>query len=381
VSAGVLQFHERAPVIAGAQSVAGKLLVWVVGCALLGWHDVPLPMLAAFSLVLWFPQHRRWLLSLAALGLIAARFLPRDLRSLDGFFTALSGIGAGRWVTYLGSTAIAGGTVVLLVWAAIHFDRLPAVVRRRPLLWLHVIAAMALVAGARTGITVLLLAPFLVWRASYLLKSAAAGRAAGTRFRDHLFYLIPVFGGTNTPYGKGLEYLSRMEARTPEAAALSQLAGLRLLALAVILEVLLELMFAVVHGSRDTMFGDSLARWSIGLPVLADFLGNRAYAGTPERWLAVYLELIRATTRLAVFGHVIVGSLRLLGFNVFRTHTSRCSRRRSWSSGTASTITSRNCSSSCSSIPPSTGAPGQARASGCSWPCLPRPSRAMRIFT
>ena len=204
------------------------------------------------------------------------------------------------------------------MWAAIHFDRLPAFVRRRPLLWLHLIAGAALVTGARTGTTVLLLAPFLVWRASYLMKSAAAGRAAGTRFRDHLFYLIPVFGGTNTPYGKGLEYLSRMEARSPETAARSQLAGIRLLAIAAVLEVLLELMFAVVHGRADTMFGDSLARWSIGLPVLADLLGNRANAGVGVSWLAVYLELIRATTRLAVFGHVIVGSLRLLGFNVFR---------------------------------------------------------------
>jgi hypothetical protein len=314
----MLQFHERAAVIAGAQTLAGKSLLWAAGCALLAWHDVRLPMLAAFSLVLIFPQHRRWLLALAALALIALRFLPRDLRSIEGFSTALSHVGAGRWFTYFASTAIAGGTILLLVWAAIHFDRLPAFVRRRPLLWLHLIAGAALVAGARTGITVLLLAPFLVWRASYLMRSAAAGRAAGTRFRDHLFYLMPVFGGTNTPYGKGLEYLGRMEARTPEAAARSQLAGIRLLALAVVLEVLLELMFAAVHGRTDTLFGDSLLRWSIGLPVLADLLANRADAGVAAGWLAVYLELIRATTQLAVFGHVIVGSLRLLGFNVFR---------------------------------------------------------------
>lgn len=34
--------------------------------------------------------------------------------------------------------------------------------------------------------------------------------------------------------------------------------------------------------------------------------------------MSVYLELVRATTQLAIWGHVIIGCLRLLGFNVFR---------------------------------------------------------------
>jgi hypothetical protein len=77
-------------------------------------------------------------------------------------------------------------------------------------------------------------------------------------------------------------------------------------------------MFAGGHGRADTLFRDVFARWSFGVPLLADLLGDRAEAGAATGWLAVYLELIAATTGLAVFGHVIVGSLRLLGFNVFR---------------------------------------------------------------
>jgi len=38
----------------------------------------------------------------------------------------------------------------------------------------------------------------------------------------------------------------------------------------------------------------------------------------PLAWASVYLELIRITLLLAITGHVIVGCLRLLGFNVFR---------------------------------------------------------------
>lgn len=37
-----------------------------------------------------------------------------------------------------------------------------------------------------------------------------------------------------------------------------------------------------------------------------------------QGWLVIYLELIQYTTTLAVFGHVVIGSLRLVGFNVFR---------------------------------------------------------------
>ena len=37
-----------------------------------------------------------------------------------------------------------------------------------------------------------------------------------------------------------------------------------------------------------------------------------------EGWLVVYLEHVVAVLEIAAFGHVIIGSLRLVGFNVFR---------------------------------------------------------------
>ena len=74
--------------------------------------------------------------------------------------------------------------------------------------------------------------PFFLWRVGYLLISGKRGKVAGTRFRDHLMYFWPFYGGANTPYGKGLDYLSRHEAKDEEALARSQLAGIRLLILA-----------------------------------------------------------------------------------------------------------------------------------------------------
>ena len=318
MTASLLQFHELKPVIAGAQTVAGKFALWVAGCALLWKLDVDPPMLAAFTLVLVFPQHRRLLLMLAALGLVAVRFLPRDIIEISHLAESLRAVDSARWVQYAASTAIAAAAVLLLTWAAIRFDRLPETVRRRPLLWLHGLAGIALVAGARWHVEALLLAPFLLWRASYMLKSAAAGRVAGTKFLDHLFYLVPVFGGSNTPFGKGLEYLGRCEARNLEAMARSQLAGIRLLALAIVLDFLLAMMLAVVHGRADTMFRASLAQWSLGMPMLGEVLAAPGNPGIARGWLGVYLELIYTTTRLAVYGHIVIGSLRLLGYNAFR---------------------------------------------------------------
>jgi len=310
VSESLLQIHERAPFIAGAQTSAGKALVWLAGCGLLAWHGAPLLMLPAFTLVLLWPRHRRGLLALAALGMIAARFLPQALPWDEGFHAG--------WLRFLASTAIGVAAVLLMVWGALRFDRLPAAIRARPILWLHVLAGIALATGVWTEIWLLTLAPVLLWRASYLYRTAAAGRAAGTRFRDHLMYLMPVFGGTNTPYGKGLEYLNRTEARTPEAFARSQLAGIRLLLLAVALGVLLDLLLVLAHGQPDTLFRGAFAGWSPRLPTLGQVIATAADPRAAVGWAAVYLHLIVTTTKLATYGHVVVGALRLLGFNVFR---------------------------------------------------------------
>ncbi len=310
MSASLLQFHERAAFVAGAQTNVGKVLVWLAGCGLLACQGAPLLMLPAFTLVLMWPQHRRGVLALAALGMVAAHFLPHSLPWDEGFHPG--------WLKFLASTALGVAAVLLLVWGALRFDRLPDVIRARPILWLHVFSGIALATGAWTGIWLLTLAPFLLWRASYLYRTAAAGRAVATRFRDHVMYLMPVFGGSNTPYGKGLEYLNRTEARTPEAIARSQLAGIRLLMLAVVLTVLLDLMLAWVHGNHGTMFRDAFAGWSLRVPTLAQWISTPANPGPAAGWAAVYLHLIDVTTTLASYGHVVVGALRLLGFNVFR---------------------------------------------------------------
>ena len=64
-----------------------------------------------------------------------------------------------------------------------------------------------------------------------MVLSGQRGKAATTKFSDHFFYIFPVWDGTNTPPGKGHEYLSRAEAQTTAAYSRSVLAGIKLLLL------------------------------------------------------------------------------------------------------------------------------------------------------
>ena len=236
-------------------------------------------------------------------------------------------------VTGTPGPALIPATVMLLVlflWlcfqAAQRFARWPSLIRRRPQLTLHatfwlLLVGLWLTAGARSviraalvGLAILL--PYFLWRCGYMLLSAQRGRIAGTRFRDHLLYMFPAWGGTDTPYGKGLDYLSRCEARTEEALARSQLAGLKLLLLGGVWAAVRAAMNAVVYA--DPSAGPEPSRLTLGLPRLQQLVMDGAAAPLLASWISVYCELVSETLKVAAKGHVIVGVLRLFGFNVFR---------------------------------------------------------------
>jgi hypothetical protein len=159
--------------------------------------------------------------------------------------------------------------------------------------------------------------PFFLWRAGYLLISGKRGKVAGTRFRDHLIYLWPVYGGTNTPYGKGLDYLSRHEAKDAEALARAQLAGIRLLILAALWRISSQIMNGLVFGTHNAV-GQALGGFTFGVPRLGRLLDHREMASIGLAWVSLYCELFKQVLNLAVKGHVIIGTLRLFGFYVFR---------------------------------------------------------------
>lgn len=212
--------------------------------------------------------------------------------------------------------------------AARHFASLPHAVRRRPQLVLHG-AFWALLAGiwvtgagipARSRPVALLAAslPMLLWRLGYLLKSGQRGKAGATAFADHLFYLFPAWGGSETPYGKGADQLARAEATDAERLARSQLAGLKCLVLALVARAGLFVMSGLVFGQPEHPLARALGGASLGVPHLARLVRHRAEFGLPVAWLALYADLVWSVLTIAAKGHVYVGILRLLGFNVLR---------------------------------------------------------------
>lgn len=263
------------------------------------------------------PPRRRALLALGALYVIVRRPLKEMAPALEARTPA--GPLAGALVVVL-----CLATVVAVYLAARHFARLPAVVRNRPQTWLHgafwAIVGLGwlvpddggAIAVALSGLVLAL--AFLLWRMGYLLLSGQRGRMAGTRFSDHLLYLYPAYGGTGVPYGKGLDHLARHEATTEEALARSQLAGLKLLALAAIYHGLLALMAGLVYAEPKGHW----SAYGLGVPRVEALLPLGARGPWAAAWTALYAGLVWDVLKLAARGHEIIGVLRLFGFNVYR---------------------------------------------------------------
>ena len=153
------------------------------------------------------------------------------------------------------------GFVFLCYTAAKNFSSLPDFVRRRPQIWLHAIFWVLLGVVWTVPIshpilgTVLfgciLVLPYLLWRIGYTLYTSQRGKMKGTQFTDHLAYIFPVWGGSDTPYGKGFDYLSANEAKDEEALAKSQLSGLKLFLLAALWSVSKDILDGVVFGKAN----------------------------------------------------------------------------------------------------------------------------------
>jgi hypothetical protein len=285
-----------------------------------GWHEHPAvvarwlhwtgPLLRQLT-----PARRRALLALAALYVV----VRRPLREMTAALEPRDAPGVAAAVILL-ALALVAATYL----AARRFPALPAAIRARPQITLHALF-WALVGlgwlGWLPGAAALVLAglvltlPFLLWRLGYLLMSGQRGRMRDTRFSDHLLYLYPAYGGTNTPYGKGIDHLARHEARTDEALARSQLAGVKLLILAWIYDLLGVVIARLVHAEPA---GSVYAAYGLGVPRLETLVPTGGEAPWLAAWAAVYVGLVTQVLALAVRGHKIVGVLRLFGFNVFR---------------------------------------------------------------
>lgn len=269
------------------------------------------------------PAHRRAVLALGAV-IIAFTSPLKEFRR------------AGKWLEFTPDTAgqlLAIMTLILLVLAcygaARRFATLPIWVRRHPQLslhacfWIWMLVAWNIVPASVTLRTVLagcaLFFPLLLWRLGYLLFTAQRGKLAGTALRDHWFYLWPVWGNASAaPYGKGYDYLSSCEARDEDALARTQLSGLKLLLLALICGLGVDLLDGLVFGD-DNFFRRALGGFTLDVASTGKMIKHPDTAAPLWKgWVAIYCELFRQVLVRCSKGHVIIACLRFGGFYVFR---------------------------------------------------------------
>ncbi|MBE0569509.1 MAG: hypothetical protein IH576_02605 [Deltaproteobacteria bacterium] len=312
-------WHEDPALVDRVRTPLGRLVL--LGCiAAVAPPDRRWPLLAALAVLFAFPGRRMEILALAGLWVLYEWLPP----------VASEGGVLGMCM----AAAAVFGLLYLAFAAARRFHRAPSAIRRWPIAWTH-LALLSLAVAAATvpealGIglsnpvraaaaSVQGLILFLLWRVSYLVLSGKRGRAAGTRFRDHLGYCLPIWGGTLTPYGKGYDYLSAQRMEDDRELAQTRLAGLKLFFLAWVWTKALYFFNAVVTGSRAPYIGTLPDGWSLALPDLTTAIGaGPAAYGAGSCWLTLLAEFLRVTLLWAIQGHVIIGALRLAGFRVFR---------------------------------------------------------------
>ena len=280
------------------------------------WHNKLQPFLAWFS-----ADKRRAILALGAFY-IAYKMLRESIEDANKSGMALS--------TPL-EVSMLCGLLFLFFWlvlkASVKYGNLPAYIKKHPLLTFHAFywAILLTLWNMPSDYPQLknvlfafaLMLPYLIWRCCYMLIAGQQGRAAKFKISDHLFTVLPVYGGSETPYGKGIDFLSKFEAKDTESLAKSQLAGIKLLLLEVIWRQLLKLMHALVYGPT-TALTEKLGGNSLEIPTLASLANMGGDAPLLNSWLSIYLELFAQVLHHAAYGLGVVGVLRLFGFNIFR---------------------------------------------------------------
>jgi len=306
-------WHENDRLIAFGATPAGRAIIFIFALLLLFGHDYAkffMPLLALFMLL---PQHRNLILSFGGLLYIYTRVFRRVADSE-------------LWPASLVAAFLI--TLIYLVYlAAKNFDKLPKIIRRFSQTWLHTLFIAILIfvilnpnfiGGQRISNVIAVFLPFLLWRCGYMLMSGKRGHAQKTTFLNHFFYLWPIYGGTNVPYGKGHDYLSQNASQNPEACAKSQLSGIKLLILWRFLQFFNVYFNCIFYGKSSPFVPAWLLEYSLGLPRFGKMLSSYDEYSIGIYWSVMFLSIVSGVLKFAILGHVIIGCLRLFGFNVFR---------------------------------------------------------------
>jgi hypothetical protein len=311
------QIDKDARFIAYAQRLPGRVALFGIAAALAALLNVfgvdlfvaPLATACAYAQKL-----RRYVIPLATLLLLCKHGFWVDIELLE-HVVEQEGLANQISQPLLFSETLAL-VVALCSCLLIFWPRIVAIpLFRRSTLCL-ISGFIALVIAAQSpmaaGVPRVLLWSFLVtvlpylWFLAYAL--ADVGTLQRTSFWQHLGVFHPFWGSTLTPFGKGLSYLAKFEAKTPEELAVTQLKGLKLASWILLLAVCLKAFTTLVHGH-------------LALPHFDDtFLGYIAGARTPRYlcWASLVAYFVEDVLNMTIWGGAIIACARMAGFRLLR---------------------------------------------------------------
>jgi hypothetical protein len=310
------QWDKNPKLVAQAATREGKLaLLGLFG--LLLFLSTPLPLwswtmavLVATSLL---PSRRR---NLVTAGTLGTAILAGYIKYRPAGSSAASGPLIRGLVTYLAALTAILIFGLLLCTVAAKWPR--SGVMNRPVLSLNVLFAALAIAAAVTPLsqdiqsgvqfTVVLLAGYL-WYFAYSLQDRLASD------RDSAFHQIGTWapfwvnaGGAGTPFCKGAAYLRRIEAKTPEALAITQIKGLKLLMWCFVLRIATAFFFKAAFQPS----------WGLALPALDGLIQTGRFPAWYMCWASLLADFIYTALSLTIWGNTIVACCRMAGFRALR---------------------------------------------------------------
>jgi len=318
---------DQSPVLVQlAQHAGGKVLllaVFAFGLYLHGsrfWPELVL-ILAAMS---FWPQFRRPLLTAGTLYWLFSQHTRLNWGPLRNAFEVQDLATTTSWPAY-GLSLV----VTTILFCAMYYY----LVKRSRDTWLYRRPVATLLVGYILLLTIASYAPlpatqqawlwgFLIilgnyiWYLAYSLHDRNA--EPGTKFIYQLGHYQPFWGGSNTPFPKGAAYLRKIEAKNAEELAISQLKGIKLLYWAFILSIVLGLFKMVVYGKP---FYNLASPVHLAIPSVNDALAHTR-SGEPYHWYinwaVLLVDFIKAMLTLSIWGHIIIATCRMAGFNALR---------------------------------------------------------------
>lgn len=308
------QIDRDPKLVAGAQGTRGRLLLWctVVLLTVLFWQiGVDFSAASLAVACAYVGRHRRILILLATVLLLYRSGFLIDRSFLER--VAVNEGVADRIHQPLLETIMLAAVVALFA-GLLAMQGSASTALRRPTLTL-LLAFLGLVvltqATMMAGMPRVLLWSLLMTSQPYLWF-LAYGLADAGRKRSPVWQRLSVFhpfwGSSLTPFGKGLSYLERFEAKTQEELAVTQLKGIKLAAWTLVLAIVRICLGQLVHGHLQLpVFDDNLLQYLAGHP-LPRLIG----------WASLVSFFVEDLLGMTVVGGVIVATARLAGFRLLR---------------------------------------------------------------